>query len=61
MPWYKGTSPAVAAAATAGESAYIRGDQGVGSIQKFTPRASGGKAYAGTTILAGENGPEPIT
>lgn len=48
-------------AATAGESSYIRGDQGVGSIQKFTPRASGGKAYAGTTILAGENGPEPIT
>ncbi len=48
-------------AATAGESAYIRGDQGTGSIQKFTPRASGGKAYAGTTILAGENGPEPIT
>lgn len=48
-------------AATAGESAYIRGDQGTGSIQNFTPRASGGKAYAGTTILAGENGPEPIT
>lgn len=47
--------------ATMGESAYIRGDQGIGSIQKFTPRASGGKAYAGTTILAGENGPEPIT
>ena len=48
-------------AATMGESAYIRGDQGMGSIQNFTPRASGGKAYAGTTILAGENGPEPIT
>lgn len=48
-------------AASMGESSYIRGDQGTGSIQNFTPRASGGKAYAGTTILAGENGPEPIT
>lgn len=48
-------------AASMGESSYIRGDKGIGSIQNFTPRASGGKAYAGTTILAGENGPEPIT
>ena len=47
--------------ANAGELSYIQGSNGVGGIQNFTPRASGGSANAGYSYIAGEKGPELIT
>lgn len=46
--------------ANSGELSYIQGADGVGGIQNFTPRASGGSAYANHAYLAGEKGPELI-
>lgn len=44
--------------ANAGEVSYIQGAAGTGSMQNFTPRASGGPAYAGHSYIVGEKGPE---
>lgn len=46
--------------ANSGELSYIQGSSGVGSIQNFTPRASGNNMYAGHAYIAGEHGPELI-
>lgn len=48
----------VANQASAGELAYVQGDQGTGSINNFKPRAVGNSAPARTSVLLGENGPE---
>ena len=52
----------VAKSATAGETSYLRGGQGIGSnANNFRPAASGLKSYAsGGEILVGERGPEVI-
>ena len=47
-----------AQSANAGEASYIQGASGTGSMQNFTPRASGGPAYAGHSYIVGEKGPE---
>lgn len=44
--------------ANSGELSYIQGADGIGGIQNFTPRASGGTAYAGHSYIVGEKGPE---
>ncbi len=44
--------------ANSGEASYIQGASGTGGIQNFTPRASGGPAYAGHSYIVGEKGPE---
>lgn len=46
--------------ANAGELSYIQGSSGIGGIQNFTPRASGGSVSAGHAYIAGEKGPELI-
>lgn len=51
----------VAQGASAGELSYIRGDKGSGGIQSFVPRATGGKGYAGTSVMLGEHGAEAVT
>lgn len=47
--------------ASAGELSYLRGGQGMGNVNNFTPRAAGGVSNAGSAMLVGENGPEVIT
>lgn len=51
----------VSSQATRGELSYIRGEQGVGSVGSFTPRAAGGVGTPGLSFIAGENGPELVT
>lgn len=51
----------VAQGANSGELSYIRGDKGSGGIQSFVPRATGGKGYAGTSVMLGEHGAEAVT
>lgn len=47
--------------ATAGESAYMRGDQGIGNANSFVPRAEGGNMYPGVAYKMGEHGTEIAT
>lgn len=49
-----------ARSANAGELSYIQGSSGIGGIQNFTPRASGGSVSASHAYIAGEKGPELI-
>ena len=53
----------VANQANRGELAYLRGEQGRGSISNFTPAAAGRKGYANGSdgVVVGERGPEIIT
>lgn len=47
--------------ASAGESAYMRGDQGIGNANSFVPRAEGGTMYPGVAYKMGEHGTEIAT
>ena len=53
----------VANQANRGELAYLRGEQGRGSVSNFTPAAAGRKGYANGSdgVVVGERGPEIIT
>lgn len=51
----------VSKSASAGELAFLRGQQGTGGAQNFTPRANGGNMTPNTSYIVGENGAEVIT
>ena len=51
----------VSMSASAGESAYVRGDQGIGNANSFVPRAEGGNMYPGVSYKMGEHGTEIAT
>jgi hypothetical protein len=59
----RGNEVNVANQANRGELAYLRGEQGRGSISNFTPAASGRRGYAvgSEGVVVGERGPEVIT
>ena len=59
----RGNEVNVANQANRGELAYLRGEQGSGSISNFTPAASGRRGYAvgSEGVVVGERGPEVIT
>ena len=48
----------VSQGANGGELAYLQGQQGVGTVSNFKPRAVGNRAPANHQVLLGENGPE---